>query len=92
MRVTRKGQVTIPKHIRERLGIGPGSMVEFVEKRGEVVVLAEGIGKRQQADQADRFSRWLDRHAGKGRTGLDTEAFMKEIREAEMPGQTGAVE
>ena len=27
--VTRKGQVTIPKPIRDRLGIRPGSRVEF---------------------------------------------------------------
>jgi len=30
MRVTTKGQVTIPKPIRDHLGIGPGSEVEFV--------------------------------------------------------------
>ena len=28
-RVTRKGQVTIPKRVREHLGIEPGSGVEF---------------------------------------------------------------
>lgn len=36
MRVTEKGQVTIPKPIRDKLGIVPGSEVEFVES-GEVV-------------------------------------------------------
>lgn len=30
MRVTEKGQVTIPKEIRDRLGIGPGSEVDFI--------------------------------------------------------------
>ncbi|MCJ9673405.1 AbrB/MazE/SpoVT family DNA-binding domain-containing protein [Neorhizobium sp. BETTINA12A] len=30
MRVTEKGQVTIPKEIRDRLKIGPGSEVDFV--------------------------------------------------------------
>ena len=29
MRVTSKGQVTIPQRVRERLGIIPGSEVEF---------------------------------------------------------------
>ena len=29
MRVTTKGQVTIPQQVRERLGIVPGSEVEF---------------------------------------------------------------
>ena len=28
-KVTQKGQVTIPKPIRDHLGIGPGSKVEF---------------------------------------------------------------
>ena len=29
MRITSKGQVTIPQHIRERLGLLPNSEVEF---------------------------------------------------------------
>ena len=29
MRVTTKGQVTIPKPVRDRLGIRPGTKVEF---------------------------------------------------------------
>lgn len=29
MRVTSKGQVTIPQHVRRQLGIEPGSEVEF---------------------------------------------------------------
>jgi antitoxin PrlF len=31
--VTSKGQVTIPKRVRELLGIGPGSLIDF--ERGE---------------------------------------------------------
>ncbi|MEM0898556.1 MAG: AbrB/MazE/SpoVT family DNA-binding domain-containing protein [Pseudomonadota bacterium] len=39
MRVTEKGQVTIPKHIREKLGIVPGSEVEFAEHSdGQITV------------------------------------------------------
>lgn len=35
MRVTQKGQVTIPKDVRRALGIRPGSDVEFeVDRRG----------------------------------------------------------
>ena len=36
MRVTSKGQVTIPKKVREALGIGPKSEVDFVEENGRV--------------------------------------------------------
>jgi AbrB family looped-hinge helix DNA binding protein len=36
MRVTSKGQVTIPKAIRQKMGIAPNSEVEFVEERGRV--------------------------------------------------------
>lgn len=33
MRVTTKGQVTIPRHIREKLQIGPNTEVDFVEEK-----------------------------------------------------------
>jgi antitoxin PrlF len=37
--VTRKGQVTVPKQIRDALGINPGTQVAFeVNKDGEVVL------------------------------------------------------
>jgi len=37
-RVTSKGQVTIPKVVRERLGVHPGEDVGFEEKDGLLVV------------------------------------------------------
>ncbi len=39
MRVTSKGQVTIPKKVREVLGIGPKSEVDFVEENGRVYLI-----------------------------------------------------
>jgi AbrB family looped-hinge helix DNA binding protein len=39
MRVTTKGQVTIPQHIRERLGITPASEVDFIEEGGRVYLV-----------------------------------------------------
>jgi len=35
--VSEKGQVTIPKPLRERLGIRPGQELEFEEERGRLV-------------------------------------------------------
>lgn len=40
-RVTSKGQVTIPKEVRDRLGIGPGDEVEFVDDGGVTVIRKE---------------------------------------------------
>ena len=45
MRVTEKGQVTIPQHIREKLGITPATEVDFVEEGGRVF-LVRRIGKK----------------------------------------------
>ena len=36
-KVTSKGQVTIPKKVRERLGVHPGEDVGFEEKEGIVL-------------------------------------------------------
>ncbi len=54
MRVTEKGQVTIPKPIRDRLAIGPGSEVDFVVSDEGVMLVKVGDGK---AD-FDDFEAW----------------------------------
>ena len=41
MRVTTKGQVTIPQHIREKLGITPSTEVDFVEEEGRVFLVKQ---------------------------------------------------
>lgn len=37
-KVTSKGQVTIPKKVRERLGVQPGEDVGFEEKDGAIFI------------------------------------------------------
>ena len=39
MRVTTKGQVTIPQNIREKLGIFPAAEVDFVEEKERVYLV-----------------------------------------------------
>ena len=41
MRVTTKGQVTIPQHIREKLGITPSTEVDFVEEEVRVFLVKQ---------------------------------------------------
>jgi AbrB family looped-hinge helix DNA binding protein len=51
--LTSKGQVTIPKQIRDALNLAPGSSVEFaVNKEGEVVI--HKVGARASG-KPDRF-------------------------------------
>lgn len=44
-RVTRKGQVTIPKPVRDRLNLKPGSAVDFELAPDGRVVLVKARGK-----------------------------------------------
>lgn len=37
--VSERGQVTIPKQLRERLGLDPGTTLEFSEDRGRLVAV-----------------------------------------------------
>ena len=53
MRVTTKGQVTIPRAIREKLGIVPATEVDFVEEDGRVYL----VKKAGRATRKPVFSR-----------------------------------
>ena len=53
MRVTQKGQVTIPLEVREALGIRPGSDVRF-EVDGDGARLKVGVDDARQAVAAMR--------------------------------------
>lgn len=78
MRVTEKGQVTIPKPIRDRLGIGPGSEVEFIERDDGVV-----IERRQKVSGQDpaSFDEWATSVAGTFDTGgMDGKEFVDWLR------------
>jgi len=67
-KVTTKGQVTIPKAIRERLGIEPGDEVEFVETE-------EGYVVRKHVE-GNPFEKWK----GHAKTGKTTEEVVAELR------------
>ena len=54
-KVTSKGQVTIPKEIREKLGVHPGEDVGFEEKEG-VVVITKAVTKSP-------FDKWVGKLA-----------------------------
>ncbi len=41
-KVTAQGQISVPAEVRKKLGIGPGSMLEWHEQDGGVVVRRAG--------------------------------------------------
>lgn len=49
MKVTTKGQVTIPQHIRAKLGITPNCEVEFVEEGGHVCLTKKATSSPQNS-------------------------------------------
>ena len=74
MRVTSKGQVTIPKAIRDEFGILPGTEVEFVADAGEIRVRKATPGRRRGEEVVEHL-----RKAGKNYT-MTTEEVMRLTR------------
>jgi len=73
MKVTTKGQVTIPQEIRERLGIYPGTEVQFrIEGKAVTMTPVRRAGRRGQ--------RAIDRLRGKATVRLTTDEIMAMTR------------
>jgi AbrB family looped-hinge helix DNA binding protein len=73
-RVTTKGQITIPVEIRDRLGIQPGSVVEF-EVHDDAVLI------RKRRDGTGRGTALLGRLRGAATSSLSTDEIMRLTRE-----------
>jgi antitoxin PrlF len=70
--VTRKGQVTIPKPVRDHLGIRPGSQVAFRRAVDGSIVIERADGARQQS----RFAKLVGT-AGPGPTTDELMALLR---------------
>jgi len=69
MRITTKGQVTIPQEIRERLGLLPHTEVDF-EVRDDVVVVTKSKGK------PTRGRRVVETLRGRGDVRMSTDEIL----------------
>lgn len=72
MRLTSKGQVTIPQHIREKLGLRPGIRVEFD-------IAGDSVRIRKAKDQ-DIGRRLVEHMRGRATSGLTTDQIMAMTR------------
>jgi len=69
MRVTEKGQVTIPKELRDALGIGAGTEVEFEQRKDTIVV-------RKAKTGTPRGARLVARMRSRGDINMTTDQIM----------------
>ena len=79
MKITSKGQVTIPRSVRERAGLHPNSEVEFeVRANGEVVLrrAATAVSSVRAAFQRVRGSATATQFKG-----MSTDEFMRFLRD-----------
>lgn len=67
-RVAERGQVTIPKRLRERLGVKPGTVLEFSEEHGRLIAV-----KSSGADPVSEVYGCLGQK-------IDTDAVMAQLR------------
>lgn len=69
MKVTTKGQITIPKKIRQQLNFHPGTEVDFVVEGNAVIIVPS-----KQAN--DRSKRIIARMRGIGSANMTTDEIM----------------
>jgi AbrB family looped-hinge helix DNA binding protein len=73
MRITSKGQVTIPQEIRERFGFLPHTEIDFVVEDGVVLV-------RKASGGNERAREWLRTYRGSLKGGMSTDELMRLTR------------
>ena len=68
--VSEKGQITIPKAIRDKLGLRPGTVLDFDAIEGKLI----GVKKEQD----DRIGKWLGKGPLPG--GLAVDDYLRRVR------------
>lgn len=53
MKIGERGQITIPKELRDKFGLHPAEEVEFVERGGELVL------RRAKVESRSRLRSWI---------------------------------
>ncbi len=72
MKLTVKGQVTIPKHVRDTLGITIHSEIDFIEENGKIYIVRAKARKRIQK---------FRKYRGIANVKMTTDEIMKLTRE-----------
>jgi len=67
--ISQKGQIIIPKDLRERLGLTIGTVIEFSSENGRLVAT--------KVVQENPFARWV----GRGSLPMSTDEYLKVTRD-----------
>ena len=51
-KITAQGQISVPTEVRKKLGVGPGSVLEWTERGGQMVVRKAGRFSSQDVHEA----------------------------------------
>jgi AbrB family looped-hinge helix DNA binding protein len=82
MRVTSKGQVTIPRDLRELAGIAPNSEVIFAMEGGKLTIVPkDGKQELEERLRLERFLKSLQVLEGTGNQEIDAAELMKMTRD-----------
>lgn len=73
MKVTSKGQVTIPQYVRETLGITPNTDIQFIEENGKFYII-----KTENPKSKGKFSKFR----GIATAKMSTDEILALTREA----------
>ncbi|NJM43359.1 MAG: AbrB/MazE/SpoVT family DNA-binding domain-containing protein [Brachymonas sp.] len=72
--LTTKSQVTVPKAVRQALGVQPGQEIDYeVQANGQVLMFPV---KKPSEPQENPFLKWI----GTGVSGMTTEEILNETR------------
>lgn len=72
MKITVKGQITIPIALRERFGLRPGTEVEFVATEGTLQVKP----RKKTKKAVSASDHWLAKATGSAKKGMSTDEIM----------------
>lgn len=75
MKITSKGQITIPAEIRDECGLRPGTDVEIVSDHGQVIL------RKANPQTTTKATHWLRTATGIARGRCTTRSVMQLTRE-----------
>lgn len=78
--VRTKGQVTIPKPIRDRKRIAAGTRLEVIEQGDDIVLRKASRPKQGKRARDAEFEAYLERVRGSLDIGMSTDEYMELLR------------